>query len=1444
MRFLQRADSNRWTDSRAVTFKDGKCTSTFKFPDNKIKTAKYTWITFLPKNLFEQLQKFGNCYFLFISFLMYLGEKTTLFIGTIKAISTLGTLLAMMAFTAVMALIEDRKRTEADKETNNQTAHVVRNDGSEGSKTWENVKVGDVIVVMQDEEFPADIVPLYCTGPEGTCYVSTANLDGETNLKLKAAPAASQKTFGGDRNPSRKDVLTKVSTMSASVDAEPPKASIHDFSGRLLLQQPSEGDEPLGPKQLLLRGTRLRNTAWCVGVVVYTGQHTRMVMNSREAPLKQSNLERVTNRVMLVMLVAQGGLSLTSDLCFLASRDQFNLWYLFPPTITLPAPIGYWLTFFVLYSNLMPISLYPTIEVCNAAQSYFIKHDAKMFYRDKERDFQMPAGAKSATLCQELGQVNFIFSDKTGTLTQNVMELKKILVNDSTYGRVQEGEKGFHADAELAKAQRDGKAGEIDQFMQVLAVAHTVVVSKGTDGKERFEAESPDESALVEAVARLGWAFKGRQGTSATVQTKDETQEYSVLATNQFDSTRKRMSVVVKFKEKYLLLCKGADNVMMDSKRSPNQPQRLTQHLSQFAQEGLRTLVIARKELDADTVNEWLKTYNAAERTLQNRDEALANAAEEIEVGMTVVGATAIEDKLQDEVPQTITLIRQADIKLWVLTGDKLETARNIGFSSKVLTDEMKIVTIDKTSQDDTQVKRDFDKETPGMYDAEKRGKKVAMLITGFALEYVEADTKPGGLKEEFLKVAAICSIVIACRVSPLQKAQLVRMVREGVKPTPVTLAIGDGANDVPMIQEAQVGVGIAGHEGRQAMNNADFSIGQFRFLQRLLFVHGRWNYRRVCKFTLFTFWRNAVQVLMIFYYTLISGFSGTSVFEDWIRLSFNFLCSFPIMATGCFDQDVDEKTALQNPDLYIFGREGLDLNPSKIGQALVSALAHSLILMGVTLFAFESMDLNGVGDYYTFGTVSFTCLLVDMNYRVAFLNYTHNRYTMGSILVSFGLYTFYLICYPCCKLIADMLAPNMYMVPLKMIQIPIFWLCLFAVPATAMIVDMIIHTAYAHFDPNVHRVSVLRKIAMSRKGKPAPQVGPRGEQYGLLEDSPSEEQEEEQPGQGSGLDLSELAQQRCKGIQWNPDGVHIGWIAFSFGLLVMLLGYVCYSQSMASAQIRIHYDGVKDANLWWQDAVGTDEETEVFDRTAECARGEDAAIPKVCRFNVTVPQDMTPPILLYYAVGPFFQNYNDYLKSEVIQELMGKDVDESVRESKCIKQTRVDSNGNQIVPCGMKATSVFNDTFEVEEYNFNKKGIAWPEDIERYNDPPSVNKTGVSSLRDRYPQLVEEDKNSMKNEQFLVWMRPSALWRVWNPYARLENTTIMAGTTLTFNITSNYPVVDNGYKQLVLTSVGPLGGRHNLFGILLMCSGVLCWFLALCVCICRKDIDAAGASP
>eukprot|EP00405_Crypthecodinium_cohnii_P047476 CAMPEP_0206573016 /NCGR_PEP_ID=MMETSP0325_2-20121206/28597_1 /ASSEMBLY_ACC=CAM_ASM_000347 /TAXON_ID=2866 /ORGANISM="Crypthecodinium cohnii, Strain Seligo" /LENGTH=1487 /DNA_ID=CAMNT_0054077345 /DNA_START=113 /DNA_END=4576 /DNA_ORIENTATION=+ len=1429
------------------------------FASNKVTTSKYTMVSFLPKNAWEQLHKFGNVYFLLISIVMYLGEKTPLFVGTIKAFSTFGLLMMMMSITAAMAFIDDWRRKKADAEVNGTKAQVVQFDGSCDNKCWENLKVGDLLLVRKDEEFPADAVPIFCSGEGGNCYVSTANLDGESNLKLKVAPTATQSAILSKAPASEKMVLAIAADLRGQVIAEAPNRNIHDFNGSL----EADGCKPesLGVKQLLMRGTVLRNTDYCLALVCYTGADTRMIRNSRPAPMKQSNLEVLTNTAMVIILLVQAVLALISAWLHVQFTPQLKEhWYIYPREIVLPEFIGWWLTFFTLYSNLMPISLYPTVEFCNAVQCYFIQNDREMYYRAPgfNHGNGFPALARSSNLCQELGQVSYIFSDKTGTLTQNDMELKRVSIGGSKFGTFVQGETGFNGEAAVqARRLQDGL---VDSFLEVLAVAHTVMLTTGKNGKVDYEAESPDEYALVKAAADLGWSFSGRSGKDVTVQCsapgeRPQTLQYRILAVNEFNSTRKRMSVVVEKRGtgECWVMVKGADNVMLE--RAAHVQPALVQDLKEFSMEGLRTLVIGCRRLDAQELSEWQARYDTAQRETKNREEKLAAVAEDIEKNLVICGATAIEDKLQAGVPEAIEKIREAGIKLWVLTGDKLETARNIGYSTKVLAPSMDLRILDE--EEGTMDLREVEKAWKAVPEISDR----ALMVSGKALQgFMEDDKK----KAKLLQIASSSSVLIACRVSPAQKAEMVRLVREGIKPSPVTLSIGDGANDVPMIQEAQVGIGIAGKEGRQAVNNSDFAIAQFRFLESLLFVHGRWNYRRACTFTLFTFWRNMVQVLMMMYYTWVSGFSGTALYEDWIRLSFNLLCTLPILAVGCMDQDFTRSQSLEHPTLYRIGAEGLDLNVLRTMNTIVAAITHSLVLLVLAIPAFAAMEIHGNGDYYTFGTACYTCLLMDVNYRAAFKTHNHNKVTVGAICLSFIGYAFWLVAYPMNKILVNMLTPNMYWVPARMASMVYFWLFIFITPLVAMVIDVFVSFLFQRFAFD-ERTKIIRRIheqvnerAYDRSKSMQNHSSEDGETCWSMDEcrvimgstSPDSEASDSDSSchkaapsrMKRDINTSRFAQQclpdvRLQGSKSYTNVCRTGVIG---GTVLLVVGAGCLYMSAGYRQVRILYDENREPSpsileqMWLGYPYGTKPEETLKLTEDECSAAPGSG-EVVCKVRIRLREGMSKPLLLF-AVGPIYQNYNTYMQSEVFKELAGHEVSRSLREQKCVGPTRVhetllpDGSIGQksIVPCGMKATSFFNDTVTVVGKTISRKNVAWPTDIQRYGNPKDYLQNDEKLfLPDMFPGVIDRELGT-EDPGFAAWMRPSAVPRRWFVFGQLEED-LAPNSTLDLEIHSRYPLhnIPGGFKALALTEYGVFGGRHGGFGLFCVIFSVICLGLA-----------------
>ncbi len=643
---------------------------------------------------------------------------------------------------------------------------------------------------------------------------------------------------------------------------------------------------------------------------------------------------------------------------------------------------------------MIPISLYISLEIVRTLQAYFIYSDLGMYY-DK---LDQPCIPKSWNISDDVGQIEYIFSDKTGTLTQNVMEFKKATINGQPYGEAYtEAQAGMNkrlgvdveaesaqARAEIAKAKikalnglRDlhnnpylhndditfiapdfvedlaGLHGPIQQkanehFMLALALCHTVIAEKqlGDPPKMVYKAQSPDEAALVSTARDMGFTVLGMHNDGIEVNVMGEDRHYPVLSTIEFNSSRKRMSSIVRMPDgKIILFCKGADSVIYSRLKKGQQKElraETAKHLEMFAVEGLRTLCIAQRELSEQEYREWRREHDLAATAMENREEKLEEVADKIEQDLTLLGGTAIEDRLQDGVPDTIALLGDAGIKLWVLTGDKVETAINIGFSCNLLNNDMDLIRLqvheDETgdvSEDEylrlAEQELDRGLTTFNMTGSDEELKKArhdheppapthALVIDGFTLRWVLSDA----MKQKFLLLCKRCKSVLCCRVSPAQKAAVVSMVKNGLDV--MTLSIGDGANDVAMIQEADVGVGIAGEEGRQAVMSSDYAIGQFRFLQRLVLVHGRWSYRRLAESISNFFYKNMVFTWAAFWFQIFCNFDISYLFDYTYILMFNlFFTSVPVILMGVLDQDVSDKVSLKVPQLYRRGIERLE---------------------------------------------------------------------------------------------------------------------------------------------------------------------------------------------------------------------------------------------------------------------------------------------------------------------------------------------------------------------------------------------------------------------------------------------------------------------------------------------------------------------------------------
>ncbi|XP_012939199.2 probable phospholipid-transporting ATPase VA, partial [Aplysia californica] len=1136
------------------------------YSNNFIKTTRYTLLTFLPKNLFEQFHRFANIYFIFVVALNWIPQVQA-FAKEVAALPVLFVLLV----TALKDAFEDFRRYRSDKKVNSIACRVF--DVKEKryvKREWAHIFAGDFVHLSCNEIIPADILFLRSSDPQGICHIETSNLDGESNLKQRQiveqfANVAKREDFSPTMFP-------------YTVDVDEPNSEIYSFKGSINMDGGTKAS--LNSSNLLLRGCSIRNTDFIEGLVVYAGGETKAMLNNRGPRYKISKLEGKINRDVIwcvilllflcffcaigsgIWLADYNNLTENTNLVpFIAfgDLDQYSPLY--------QGFIVFW-TYIIIFQSVIPLPLYVSLELVKLGQIYFIMQDIEMYEEDSDK----PMECRALNITEDLGQIEYIFSDKTGTLTENRMEFKSCTVGGVNYPHLPCGdESSSHSDYNSRQSftaysrasstienlylepalQRELSnmclrsldsaeltiplhVKRVQEFFFLMAVCNTVVVSYihedamdesgyvteavspkkgstpgtstsreslnvsggGTLGSTRssdsldrpaphtrmqggltplksrsllslsasesggdfmsegsvtgssfisegsarmhYEAESPDELALVKAASTYGCKLKGRSPGKAKVflPADNEEVELDVLNVLHFDAVRKRMSVIVRhIKSRTIILyIKGADSAILEilhsryeSDEDDKRVKTMTlEHLNSYAMKGLRTLCMGKRELDAATYERWAVEHRKAESSMNNRDELILESCLAIEKDIELLGATGIEDKLQDGVPSTIHKLREAGIKVWVLTGDKQETAAQIAYACHLFSSDQELLKINADTKEATKERLDEIladiRATRTAEDTENFGSRIsfisqsmtslrstvndqqknyALIINGPTLNFATHED----LQRRFLKICLQCQSVVCCRATPIQKSTVVKLVRDNLKK--LTLAIGDGANDVSMIQTADIGVGISGQEGMQAVMSSDFAIARFRFLERLLLVHGHWNHDRLSKFAAIMFYKSLLSVLVLFWFQIFSGFSGSLMIDSlYLTMQHVIFTAAPPLTIGIFDKDLSARTLLADPTLYKPGQRGDMYTHWTFLIVMIDSIYQSLCIYFVPHLSYEN---HAVG-LWEFGTTVDVCMILTILLHFCIEINSWVWLQWASLVLSFALFWSFLL--------------------------------------------------------------------------------------------------------------------------------------------------------------------------------------------------------------------------------------------------------------------------------------------------------------------------------------------------------------------------------------------------------------------------------------------------
>ena len=1074
----QKRNSNMYSDSiyqneineqeQLLSFhiNDNKSNKKYKISNNRISTTKYNYLTFLPKGLLLQFTRLPNIFFLFTAIIQSIPV-----ISPLTSLTAIIPLIFVLGVSMIREFIEDWSRKNYD-DLNNKEEVIVFRDGSFKKDHSQSLRIGEIIIVTEGKTIPADMILIDSGLREGIAYVETSSLDGEKALKFKLA---NKQTIGVFSESNKREINFRNLIISGDVEICPPNQNLYEIYGKIkfYLQKDDKIKAnnviyQISTKEFILKGSILRNSNWIIGVIVYTGMNNKIILNSKNPRTKISKVEKKMNSYLIYVFIFLIVSCLICSFFHYNGYKNHKLFYMnfilikrkpsFESLIT-------FFTYFLLLNTMIPISLIVTIEIIKMCQGFLIEWDVKLYSKFR----QVFCKARAVSINEELGNVNYIFSDKTGTLTLNQLKFKYCIINQKCYAYKRDINlnKDFSFDGDQKILQNltyikeiipfqdnyfshdilnnqnflnntqelfeEKEINIIDEFWKAIALTNECMVSE-ENGELKYLGTSPDDNELVKTACSQGYKLFTTSIDKKMVKIgREGVFTFEILHVLGFSSERKRMSIIVRDKNIIKIYCKGADMEIIKRLSLKEQKKQkvkvISTELDNFSKLGFRTLMVASKIIKESDYKLWIDKIRKLEKFKENNSllERLYNI---IECDFELLGGTILEDKLQHKVPETISALKLADIKIWVLTGDKMDTVENIGIGCNLLSYDEKIFKIriltkkENNEEDENEslleiknFMEEFKTFLNNLNDDEKENNnlkiyknikpksddKISFNHSDLKSEYlfdlkqknlmknfsiiIESPLlnnifKNDELTQKFLTIAQYATTVMCCRASPYQKSQVVQEIKK-FNSSAVTLAIGDGRNDISMLMEANIGVGVFGEEGTSAAQAADFAIGEFKLLKRLLFFHGRVNMNRIIKMIIYFFYKNFIFTMTQFFFAFLNLSSGQTLMDDWYITCYNLIfTAFPLCITSLTDIDVKEEDSEECKKLMpLLYKESRDSKKSFTLFRFIITVSRSIILSCI-IFILSStntiIDMKGhFSNIWFMSLKNYSCILI-----------------------------------------------------------------------------------------------------------------------------------------------------------------------------------------------------------------------------------------------------------------------------------------------------------------------------------------------------------------------------------------------------------------------------------------------------------------------------------